>query len=109
MLIEQTSTLLFHFKLEEGSLQMVLMQNEKGQYGIIENVFVKEQFRKQGIASNLVAEAVKLAKRLKMYKIVLTCSEDLTPMYAKMGFTWYPEGQSHCMRMNLQYNHKETQ
>jgi len=103
MLIDQTSTLLFHFKLEEGDLQMVIMQNEKGQYGIIENVFVKEQFRKQGIATKLVDEAVKLAQKLNLYKIVLTCSEDLTLMYTKMGFTWYSRGQSHCMRMNLQH------
>jgi len=109
MLIEQASTLLFNFKLEEGSLQMVIMQNKRGQYGIIENVFVEEPFRGKGIATKLMAEAVKLAKQLKLYKITLTCADDLTLMYSKMGFKWYPLGQSHCMRMNIQYNDKETQ
>ena len=85
-----------------GSLELVILQNEKGSYGIIENVFVKEEFRNQGIASSLIKEAIETSKQKGFYKITLTCSEDLTAMYTKMGFTWHSRGQSHCMRMNLQ-------
>ena len=92
-----------------GRLELVVLQNTKGSYGIIENVFVKEEFRNQGVASSLIKEAIETSKQKGFYKITLTCSEDLAPMYTKMGFTWYSEGQSHCMRMNLQYNNKETQ
>ena len=101
MLIDQTFTPLFNFKLREGSLQMVILQNKRGQYGIIENVFVEEEFRGRGIATKLVKKAIDTARKFGLYKITLTCSEDLTSMYTKMGFKWYSSGQSHCMRINL--------
>lgn len=84
-----------------GKLEMVMLQNKSGSYGIIENVFVEEEHRGQGIASQLVTEAVSLAKEKGFYKITLTCSDELTPFYAKLGFKWHLLGQSHCMRMDL--------
>jgi len=101
MLIEQTSTPLFHFKLEEGHLQMVIVHNKRGQYGIIENVFVEEKFRRRGVATRLVAEAVELAKKLGLYKITLTCNKSLVDFYKYRGFEWKENGQAYCMRMNL--------
>jgi GNAT superfamily N-acetyltransferase len=84
-----------------GRLELVVLQNKKGSYGIIENVLVKEEFRNQGVASNLIKEAVETSKQKGFYKITLTCSDDLTYFYTKLGFAWHPLGQSHCMRMNL--------
>ena len=84
-----------------GRLELVVLQNKKGSYGIIENVLVKEEFRNQGIASSLIKEAIETSKQKGFYKITLTCSDDLTYFYTKLGFAWHPLGQSHCMRMNL--------
>ena len=84
-----------------GKLELVTMQNDKGSYGIIENVFVEEEHRGQGIASQLIAEAINLAKEKNFYKITLTCSEDMVYFYARHGFSWHMLGQSHCMRINL--------
>ena len=84
-----------------GSLELVVLQNKKGSYGIIENVFVKEEFRNQGIASSLIKEAIETSKQKGFYKITLTCADDLTYFYAKLGFAWHPLGQSHCMRIDL--------
>ena len=84
-----------------GNLDLVVLQNIKGSYGIIENVFVKEEFRQQGIASSLVKEAIQTAREKGFYKITLTCADELTYFYAKFGFSWHPLGQSHCMRLDL--------
>lgn len=86
-----------------GRLEMVVLMNQKGSYGIIENVFVKKEHRKLGIATNLIEAAKSLAAEKKFYKIVLTCSEFLVPFYRKLGFEWQEEGQAYCMRLDFSY------
>ena len=86
-----------------GRLEMVVLINKKGSYGIIENVFVKEEYRGQGIASELVETAKSLAAEKKFYKIVLTCSEALLPFYKRLGFEWQEQGQAYCMRLDFNY------
>tara|TARA_Y100001963_G_C6733840_1_gene425292 strand:- start:218 stop:544 length:327 start_codon:yes stop_codon:yes gene_type:complete len=85
----------------KGSLQLIVLKNDKGSYGIIENVFVKEEFRNKGIATSLIREAIETSRQKGFYKITLTCSDELTYFYAKLGFSWHPLGQSHCMRLDL--------
>ena len=84
-----------------GSADLVVLENKKGSYGIIENVFVKEEFRNQGIASYLIKEAIQTAREKNLYKITLTCAEEMTPFYLRFGFKWHKDGQSHCIRINL--------
>ena len=86
---------------DRGKLEMVVMSNDKGSYGIIENVFVKKQHRGKGIASKLVEEAIVLARTKRFYKIVLTCSEDLISFYKALDFEWQEGGQAYCMRIDL--------
>jgi len=99
--IKESTTPLFRLELPEGGLDLAIMKNKKGEYGIIENVFVEEEFRGRGIATKLLIQAIELAKQLDLYKVTLTCSDELTYFYAKLGFAWRPLGQSHCMRINL--------
>tara|TARA_R100000234_G_scaffold80494_1_gene50499 strand:- start:394 stop:714 length:321 start_codon:yes stop_codon:yes gene_type:complete len=84
-----------------GSLDLVTLQNPKGSYGIIENVFVKEEFRNQGIASSLIKEAIQTAKEKNLYKITLTCTDEMISFYSKFGFEWKNSGQGYCMRIDL--------
>jgi len=84
-----------------GSLDLVTLQNPRGSYGIIENVFVKEEFRNQGIASSLIKEAIQTAKEKNLYKITLTCADEMISFYSKFGFEWKNSGQGYCMRIDL--------
>ena len=67
------------------------------------NAYVKEEYRGQGIASELVETAKSLAAEKKFYKIVLTCSEALLPFYKRLGFEWQEQGQAYCMRLDFNY------
>ena len=84
-----------------GSLDLVTLQNAKGSYGIIENVFVKEEFRNQGIASSLIKEAIQTAKEKNLYKITLTCTDEMISFYSRLGFEWKSSGQGYCMRIDF--------
>ena len=99
--IKESTTPLFRLELPEGGLDLVILKNKRGEYGIIENVFVEEEFRKRGIATKLMKQSIELAKTLNLYKLTLTCSDSMTPFYARFGFKWHLLGQSHCMRINL--------
>lgn len=86
---------------DRGRLEMVVLKNDKGSYGIIENVFVKPKHRGKGIASALLEKAQELAKEKHFYKIVLTCSNELVEFYKKLGFEWQGSGQAYCMRVDF--------
>ena len=105
--VKESTTPLFRLELPEGALDLVIMKNKKGEYGIIENVLVEEKFRRRGIATKLLIQAIELAKQLNLYKLTLTCSDELTYVYARLGFSWHPLGQSHCMRLNLKKERKK--
>mgnify|MGYP003636948747 FL=1 len=86
-----------------GGLEMVMLFGNKGTYGIIENVFTKEEHRGEGVASKLIDAAKTLAAEKNFYKLVLTCSEELKPFYRKLGFGWQDQGQAYCMRLDFNY------
>tara|TARA_R100001443_G_scaffold4277_2_gene12602 strand:+ start:12200 stop:12556 length:357 start_codon:yes stop_codon:yes gene_type:complete len=105
MEMKRTSVNLFTFTEKgKGKLEMVVLSNKKGYYGIIENVFVEQEFRRRGIAAKLINEAKCLAETLKLYKIVLTCSKDLIEFYENCGFEWQQDGQAYCMRSDFKQN-----
>lgn len=58
-------------------------------YGFMEDVFVDEEYRGQGLASKLVKEIFKFAKKYKCYKIVATSRHErikVHRLYKKLGF-----------------------
>ena len=87
-----------------GRLEIVVLMNQRGSYGIIENVFVKEEHRRSGVATKLIEAAKSIAVEKKLYKLVLTCSEELKPFYSKLGFGWQEDGQAYCMRLDFILN-----
>ena len=101
MTIETYYVKVWVFKEEGGRLEMIVHSNDKGRYGIIENVFVEQAYRNKGIATKLIEEAKKTANTLDLYKVVLTCSQDLMDFYKYRGFDWQVNGQAYCMRIDL--------
>ena len=70
---------------------LFILENElRGRkFGYLEDVFVDERLRGQGIGTNLVNEIIKLAKEQKCYKIVATSRherEKVHQLYERLGF-----------------------
>ena len=89
------------FEEEGGRLEMIVHSNKKGRYGIIENIFVEKEYRNKGVATRLIEAAKDAAETAYLYKIVLTCSQDLMDFYKYRGFDWQVNGQAYCMRIDL--------
>lgn len=58
----------------------------KGCLGLIEDIYTHPQYRKTGVASQIIEEIQIEAKRLGLYKLVLQCSNDNIKLYEKFGF-----------------------
>ena len=89
------------FEEEGGRLEMIVHSNTKGRYGIIENIFVEKEYRNKGVATKLIEAAKDAAEAAYLYKIVLTCSQNLMDFYKYRGFEWQIRGQAYCMRIDL--------
>ena len=79
---------------ELGALYLYLIRNDshKEPYGLIEDLFVKEAYRKRGVGSALVKEAIREAKRLGSYKVIGTSRlsrEEVHRFYKKLGLKKY--------------------
>lgn len=77
-----------------GSAYLYIMFNDLHEepFGFLENVFVQENSRGQGIGSKLVEAAVGEAKKQNCYKIIGTSRSANTKVhafYAKLGFKDY--------------------
>ncbi len=62
---------------------------QENSFPFIEDVFVNEEFRGQGIATNLIKKAISLAKKEKCYKIICTSrfsKEKVHKLYGDLGF-----------------------
>ena len=74
-----------------GRASLFFIQNElyDEPYGLLEDVFVEEAFRRQGIATTLVKAIVAKAKKTGCYKILANYNHPntyLEDMYGKFGF-----------------------
>lgn len=65
--------------------------------GHIEDVVVKNTYRKQGIGRELIEECIEIAKNNNCYKIILDCDVHNQDFYSKLGFY----KKCICMRFSL--------
>ena len=75
---------------EVGRAYLFMMPNSLHQrpFGLLEDIFVKEEFRKQGIGTELVKTVIEFAK-LNCYKLIGTSRhsrEKVHQWYEKLGF-----------------------
>ena len=54
--------------------------------GHIEDVVTQKGFEGQGVASKLIEAALKKAKALGCYKVILDCRQELVGFYGRFGF-----------------------
>jgi GNAT superfamily N-acetyltransferase len=87
---------------EIGRAYLYLLTNDLHDvpFGFIEDVFVSEEYRGQGIGTKLVEEMIKRAKEEKCHKLIMTSrygKDKVHSLYTKIGFAdWGKE-----FRMNL--------
>ena len=60
--------------------------NNNGKVCHIEDVFVNKDFRKKGIATNLIEYVKKYCIKNKFYKMILNCDYELITYYEKFNF-----------------------
>ncbi|MFH1188778.1 MAG: GNAT family N-acetyltransferase [bacterium] len=76
---------------EIGHAWLYILSNDQHEqpFGFIEDVFVDEQYRGQGLGTKLIREMLREAKRKLCYKVILT-SRNTKPgvhaFYNKFGF-----------------------
>ncbi len=75
---------------EVGRAYLYLLYNDlhKEPFGFLEDVFVKEVFRKQGLGSQLVQKVIDEAKAQGCYKLIATSRStkpELQKFYEKFG------------------------
>jgi len=76
---------------EAGRAFLYLINNDlhPEPYGLLEDVFVEEKFRKQGVGTELVKAVIEKAKELSCYKLICTSregKESVHQWYEGMGF-----------------------
>lgn len=76
---------------EVGHCYVYLIKNDLHQepYALLEDVFVSEEYRGQGVGTSLVRKAIELAKELGCYKMIATSRfgrDELHKWYEKLGF-----------------------
>jgi GNAT superfamily N-acetyltransferase len=74
-----------------GRAYLYLIKNDlhKQPYGLMEDVFVDEILRGQGIGSKLIFEVIKEAKKHKCYKLLATSRVNrpkVHKLYSRFGF-----------------------
>lgn len=79
---------------EVGVLYLYLIKNDshKEPYGLLEDLFVKEPYRKRGVGGALVTEAVEECKRLGCYKVIGTsrmARKEVHRFYERLGLKKY--------------------
>ncbi|RDW20919.1 GNAT family N-acetyltransferase [Oceanobacillus chungangensis] len=105
--IDKELNVFFHTKLSDSTLIQLLVEdkeeiiacgaiifyefppsytNKSGKKAYITNMFTKENYRGQGIATNLLTNLVDVAKESGISKIWLGASKLGRPVYKKFGF-----------------------
>ncbi len=87
---------------EVGRASLYLLFNDLHiePYGLLEDVFVQEEYRGKGYARELIYAVIEEAKKQKCYKLIATSREsrsEVHAMYQKYGFEKY----GFEFRMNL--------
>lgn len=77
-----------------GRAFLYIIKNDlhKQSYGYLEDLYVVEKFRGKGYGRVLLKEAIKKAKKLKLYKLVGTSRssrKEVHKFYQKYGFKKY--------------------
>ena len=83
-----------------GTASLVVEQkfiHKGGKIGHIEDVAVHPDYRHLRVGSVLVRHAIAQARRLRCYKVILSCFERLVPFYEGLGFRKHDLG----MRIDL--------
>lgn len=76
---------------EVGRTFLWLLTNELHEkpFGLVEDVFVEERFRGQGVGTELMEEVIRLARKEDCYKLILTSRYGKDPLhswYQRLGF-----------------------
>ena len=74
-----------------GRVYLYILNNDlhKEPFGFLEDVFVDEEYRKQGIGSQLVQKGIETAKKRGCYKLIgnsRMASEKVHVFYERLGF-----------------------
>jgi GNAT superfamily N-acetyltransferase len=77
-----------------GRAYLYLIKNDlhENPYGLLEDLYVEEEFRHQGLGSSLVKAAIIEAKKKKCYKLIATSRNSnkmAHSLYTKLGFFDY--------------------
>src|SRR3989338_1772409 len=85
---------------EVGRAYLYLLKNDLHQqpFGFIEDVFVNESERGQGIGSKLVQEIVKQAKEKGCYKLICTSRTKKTEVHALYQNIGFQDWGKECRR-----------
>ena len=76
---------------EVGRAYLYLMHNDlhNQPFGLMEDVYIDQAYRGQGVGSNLVKQVIKLARAASCYKLIAT-SRNARPkvhdLYRRLGF-----------------------
>lgn len=65
--------------------------NPSGRCAYLMNIYVREAFRKQGVAHTIVSRLIEESKRLGCEKIYLETTADGKPVYTSLGFRDMPD------------------
>ena len=72
--------------LTDEMYENAAMHNENGAWQMIFGVNTLPDYRRHGVAGELLCRAIEDARSQKRKGLVLTCKEKLIPYYAKFGF-----------------------
>ncbi len=84
----------FDGKKKIGRAYLYLIKNDlhKKPYGLLEDIYIDEKYRGQGIGTKLLNEVIKKARSLKCYKLIATSRferKNIHNWYLKSGFKKY--------------------
>ena len=78
--------------------KVIIDQKDEGRpAGLVEDVWVHEEYRKRGLGKQIMEQLLEIAKSKNAYKVILLCAEHNITFYEKCGFHQHQKG----MRYNL--------
>jgi len=91
--VNKNKIVLYENNVEIGSGCIIIDYKDQGKpSALIEDIFVVENRRKEGIGSRIVLELVQLARNIDCYKVVLNCSDSNLKFYESIGFKKWQNG-----------------